>query len=355
MTRVLQVDPLDPDPALISEAAAALRAGQLVAFPTETVYGLGANAVDAQAVERIFVAKGRPTSDPLIVHIADLSQLEQVVVQPPPLVFELAWHFWPGPLTLVLQRGPQIPANVSAGRSTVAVRLPAHPVAHALLVAAQVPVAAPSANLFARPSPTRAQHVLDDLAGRIDILVDGGPAPVGVESTVLDLTVDPPLLLRPGGVTLEDVRLVVPAVSYQPRYLVDPSVPQAPAAPGMLLRHYAPQTAMILFDGEPMATLTAMRAEAQRAMAAGQRVGVLIPAEEASWFSDLPVRLALLGNAAEPAQIAARLFDSLRDLDSAQLDLILTRTLERTGLGLAIWDRLFRATEGRVVHVNSTS
>ena len=176
-----------------------------MAFPTETVYGLGANALDAAAVERIFAAKQRPVTDPLIVHLASVDQLTQVAVDIPPSVYRFAERFWPGPLTLILRRGPKVPPNVSAGRDTVAVRVPAHPVAQALLVACGLPIAAPSANLFSRPSPTTAQHVLDDLDGRVDIVLDGGPTTIGVESTVVDLTQKPPVLLRPGGAPVESL------------------------------------------------------------------------------------------------------------------------------------------------------
>src|SRR5262245_22416754 len=198
-TKIIIVNPVAPEPAVIQQAASVIRAGGLVAFPTETVYGLGANALDATAVARIFAAKGRPASDPLIVHIAAFAQLDDIAEQIPPLARELAAAFWPGPLTLVLRRRSIVPANVSAGRETVAVRMPAHPVALALCGAAGVPIAAPSANLFTRTSPTEAEHVLEDLAGRIDLLLDGGPTPIGLESTVLDLTQSPPALLRPGG------------------------------------------------------------------------------------------------------------------------------------------------------------
>ena len=200
VTRLLQVDPHHPALATIAIAAQALAAGQLVAFPTETVYGLGANALDPAAVERIFVAKARPHTDPLIVHVARLAQVQQVAASAPPVLGRLAAAFWPGPLTVVLPRGPDVAPNVSSGRNTVAVRIPAHAVALALLEISRLPIAAPSANLFSRPSPTTAAHVLEDLAGRVDIMLDGGPTPIGLESTVVDLTVDPPRLLRPGGV-----------------------------------------------------------------------------------------------------------------------------------------------------------
>jgi len=212
VTTVLRLTPDCPEPDLIADAAACLRRGGLVAFPTETVYGLGVAAFDAAAVRRLFAAKGRPAEDPLIVHIASLDALAALVSARPPAVDALAARFWPGPLTLVLRRSTLVPDEVTAGLDTVAIRVPAHPVAHALLAAAGIPVAAPSANLFSRPSPTRAGHVLEDLDGRIDLVLDGGRTQVGVESTVLDLSGDVPEVLRPGAVTLEMLRPLLPDV-----------------------------------------------------------------------------------------------------------------------------------------------
>jgi len=228
-TKIVQVDPHQPNPETIAQAAQILRAGGLVAFPTETVYGLGANALSAEAVSRIFAAKERPASDPLIAHIADMDQVDQIAINIPLLTDQLAAIFWPGPLTLVLTRHPDVvPANVSAGRDTVAVRMPAHPVAKKLIIAADMPIAAPSANLFSRPSPTTAQHVLADLRGRVDLILDGGATPVGVESTVLDLTQNPPVVLRPGGVSVEALREFIPDVRHTPHYLKESDAVTAP-------------------------------------------------------------------------------------------------------------------------------
>ncbi len=350
-TQVLPVDPVHPDPAAIAMAAAALHAGQLVAFPTETVYGLGANALDVAAVARIFAAKERPASDPLIVHIADAGQVDEVAHEVPRLARELAARFWPGPLTLVLPRGPRIPPNVSAGRATVAVRVPRHPVALALLRAARLPVAAPSANRFARPSPTAAAHVLEDLAGRVEIVLDGGPTPIGVESTVVDLTGAEPRLLRPGGIPLEALQALAPGLAYAPRYLA-PDADETPAAPGMLLKHYSPSAEVLLFVGPPAAARARMEQAVRERIAAGQRVGVLAPEEEAPAFARLGAAVESLGPRDELEAAASRLFGGLRALDAQGVAAILVRAPERAGLGLAIWDRLFRATEGRVIEVN---
>ena len=248
-TEVLRVDHVAPSATAIRRAGAVLAAGGLVAFPTETVYGLGAVAHDAVAVRSIFAAKGRPATDPLIVHGASTDDLLAVVGEWPPVARTLAERFWPGPLTLVLPRTDAVVPEVSAGRASVAVRVPAHPVARALLVEAGAPVAAPSANRFGRISPTTAEHVLEELDGRIDMVLDGGPTTLGIESTVLDLTGPVPELLRPGGVTLEDLRDVVGEVRHSDRAAAPES--EAAIAPGQFLRHYAALTPLVMVDGGP--------------------------------------------------------------------------------------------------------
>jgi L-threonylcarbamoyladenylate synthase len=349
---LIRVDPQAPDTAAIQQAAATLLAGGLVAFPTETVYGLGANALDATAVQRIFAAKGRPASDPLIVHIAAIEQLDSVAKNVPMLAHTLARAFWPGPLTLVLQRRPVIPATVSAGRDTVAVRIPDHAVPIALARAAGVPIAAPSANLFTRPSPTTAAHVLEDLDGRIELLLDGGPTPIGLESTVLDLTGAQPALLRPGGISIEQLRQYIPELLFVPRYIDQDAAETAPASPGMLLKHYSPRAKLLLFAGTPERAIAHMRQAALAAIERGERVGVMLPNEEISAFAELAAVIIPLGPRADMGQIGRRIFASMRELDRRGMDRILVHAVERTGIGLAIWDRLVRAAEGQVIEAN---
>jgi L-threonylcarbamoyladenylate synthase len=341
-TLILSVRPDGTPAEVIERAAALLRAGKLVGFPTETVYGLGADATSAAAVARIFAAKDRPLSDPLIVHVPSAQQLFDVAMAIPPAAWRLAERFWPGPLTLVLPRAASIPAVVAAGGPTVGVRVPSHPVAHALLMAAGVPVAAPSANRFMHTSPTSAAHVLADLDGRIDCVLDGGPSTVGVESTVLDLVADPPCVLRPGGVTLEELRSVLPVV--QGPGVKERSAPSR--APGQMERHYAPRTRLVVFDAVGERAIAAMRGQTTDALARGQRVGALLPDEEAGELGDLPVQIERLGPRADLAAISRRLYAALRALDDAGLDVILAHTFGREGLGLAIWDRLHRAADG---------
>jgi len=343
-TRVFRVDPKAPQAEAIARAGRTIRAGGLVAFPTETVYGLGANAFDDAAVARIFSAKGRPAYDPLIVHIARFDQLKKVARQIPPLAAELARRYWPGPLTLVLKKAERIPGNLTAGLDTVAVRMPDHAVALTLLRAAAVPIAAPSANLFSRPSPTSAQHIIDDLGDRVDVLLDGGATPIGVESTILSLVDERPRILRPGGIAVEALRKIIPELEYEPAMLGD-DIKAAPA-PGTMLRHYSPRAQVIMFCGEDDAEVyAAMRAE----IAARERVGLLASDAAAAEFADLDIAIERLGATADEA--ARRLFAALRALDQQGMDYILARAPEKTGLGLAVWDRLLRASVGSLIVV----
>jgi len=347
-TLILYVDSQRPDYPAIAQAAAAIADGKLVAFPTETVYGLGANALDPAAVERIFAAKQRPHSDPLIVHLAAMEQVRTVAEDAPPAAMRLGAALWPGPLTLVLRRGPRTAPNVSGGRETVAVRVPNHPVALALLRASGLPIAAPSANLFTRPSPTTAQHVLDDLDGRIDVLLDGGPTTIGLESTVVDMTQEPPVLLRPGGTPVETLRELVPDLIVPERALVR-NEDEAAAGPGMLLKHYSPRTRVLLLRGSAVAALEVAGEVACRLAERGLRLGVLASAEEASAFAVLGAEVVSLG-AMDDLETAARLlFAHLRELEASDVALILARPLPAGGLGLAIGDRLYRAAEGQSV------
>ncbi len=333
-TEILIVDAAAPDASAIARAADCLRAGGLVAFPTETVYGLGANALDAAAVARIFEAKGRPASDPLIVHVARFEQVGALVSRLPADATALGTRFWPGPLTLVMPRGDAVPLAVTAGLSSVAVRVPSHPVARALLEAADIPIAAPSANLFSRPSPTRAAHVRDDLDGRIDMIVDAGATEVGVESTVLDLTGDVPTVLRPGAVAIEDLREVLGRVDLGFRQQRAADAVAMPS-PGLLSKHYSPRAPLTLYEGQAHAVEERMRADEHAAKAAGQRVGVMDFSRE----RDLSL-------------VAARLFDAMRELDASGVDVILAVGVAVSdGIGLAIQDRLRRAAAGRVVKV----
>jgi L-threonylcarbamoyladenylate synthase len=314
---------------VIARAAAVLRAGGLVAFPTETVYGLGANALDAAAVGRIFTAKGRPSNNPLIVHVADAAEAGRVAVAWSDAAALLAARFWPGPLTLVLPRRPEVPDAVTAGGPTVAVRVPAHPVALALLRAAAVPVAAPSANRSTELSPTRAEHVLRGLDGRIDLILDSGPTAVGIESTVLDLTVTPPRLLRPGMVGRAELEAVIGSVAVEG----EPSPLRALRSPGMLERHYAPRTPLECVEGSAAGRLEQLRRE-------GLRVGWLTAGPSARAAPD-GVGQVLPD---EPDGYAAGLYAALHRLDGLGLDRIVVAMPPDTEQWRAVRDRLRRAS-----------
>jgi L-threonylcarbamoyladenylate synthase len=354
MTRVLRIDRDAPQRDLIAEAASVLKDGGLVAFPTETVYGLGANALDEAAVARIFVAKGRPSTDPVIVHLASSAELTRVARHVTPEAMALADAFWPGALTIILEKAATVPDNVTAGLPTVAMRVPSHSIARALIAAAGVPVAAPSANRFARPSPTRAEHVLADLDGRIDMVIDGGPTTIGVESTIVDLTTSPAVIRRPGGVSLQQIQRVIPEV----RMLSEVMAQEQPQpSPGQLLRHYAPRARMTLLLGEADAVAERVGNEVRAAVASGARVGVLAPEED---LVALAPRLAAIGSTGRVVTMkcgsrrdrraaATELFNALRALDAEDVDVIYATSPEGNGINAAIVDRLTRASDGRVI------
>lgn len=319
----------------IELAAGILREGGLVAMPTETVYGLAANALDEWAVQAIFAAKGRPQDNPLIVHIATTEEALPLCAQFPFAARILADAFWPGPLTMVLPKSELVPGAVSAGLGTVGLRLPAHPVARELISRAGVPLAAPSANLSGRPSPTTAAHVLADLNGRIPLILDGGPAGVGVESTVLSLA-GPPLLLRPGGVTLEELEGLLGEVTVHGAVLA-PFAGQEAASPGMKYRHYAPDARVLLAGGPDMvAKITAAYDSAKQK---GLRPCILCAAHNAPAYAGRDFRILYRDG---PEEAARRLFLFLRELDGPY-NLLLAEELPKEGMGLSVMNRLLRS------------
>ncbi len=328
-----------PTPAAIGDAGRLLRAGRLVAFPTETVYGLGANALSATAVQRIFRAKGRPRSDPLIVHLASAEDLPRVARSTPAAARHLAAAHWPGPLTLVLPRAEAVPAIVSAGRETIAVRVPAHPVALALLAAAGRPIAAPSANRHGHVSPTRAIHVAEDLGDGVDLILDGGPTELGIESTVLDLTADPPEILRPGGVTFEMLRLSLPNVVQRALAFQDAR------SPGTAMRHYAPRARVLLFSDGVEGWARAL-ATARDLVGRSESIAVLGPAR---LIDAAPRGAVALSWGSDDAEIARSLFALLRQADSEGVGSIVAVLPPSGGLRDAVRDRLTRAANGQVI------
>ena len=324
----------------IEQAAAILRAGGLVALPTETVYGLGANAYDAEAVARIFAAKQRPDWDPVIVHIASEAMLEKLVTEIPATARKLMAAFWPGPLTLLMPRSAAVPDSVTAGRPLVGVRMPAHPVAFELIYRAGIPVAAPSANTFGHTSPTRAAHVLEDLDGRIDAVLDGGPTEHGVESTVLDPCQNPMVIYRPGAVTaaqIQDVAGPVEVFRSAGGFKKRQSMP----SPGVGLRHYAPNARLVLVDA-PQAQLGTQMAQAASRFPR-ERIGLMLPAE-----IDAPIAGAAVfawGRLSAPVELARELYAGLRALDAQGCTVILCPLPAADGIGAAIRDRLHKAAK----------
>ena len=329
---VVRVDPERPDPAALDRAAAVLRRGGLVSFPTETVYGLGANALDEEAVRGIFAAKGRPSFNPLIVHVADLAAARGLSSAWPDAAERLGMSFWPGPLTVVVPKHPEIPDLVTAGLATVALRVPAHPVARALLLHSGLPIAAPSANRYTHLSPTRAEHVVSGLGERVDLILDGGPTGVGIESTVIDLCGPLPVLLRPGTITRAALEAVVGPVSLASAIEGD----EARRGPGMVRRHYSPRAELRIYARDRR---SAMEVAARAAAAAGRWVGALLLAPLDAPL-DHPVMMPT-----EPAGYARLLYASLHDLDAAGCDLILVDAVPDAPEWAGVRDRLARAEE----------
>ena len=328
----------------IEAGAAILRKGGTVAFPTETVYGLGANALDAAAIAKIFEAKQRPAWDPLIVHIADQKMLERVVARVPENALRLIDAFWPGPLTLLLPRHERVPKIVTAGRPLVGVRMPQHPVAHALVQAADLPIAAPSANSFGRTSPTLAAHVLEDLDGRIDAVLDGGETTHGLESTVVEASEERCIVYRPGVITLEQIRAVCPgAMAYSESPLLSDAPPESMPSPGVGIRHYAPRARLILIEAQERFTDQKQAFEQAIANVQGERLGLMLPEDFEPGAAGSRALMYRWGSWRNPEELAQRLFAGLRWLDSQGATVILCPLPQAKGVGIAIRDRLRKA------------
>ena len=337
-TEIFTITNIEQQRSEIETAAGYLRAGELVAFPTETVYGLGANALDGDAVKKIFAAKGRPQDNPLIVHIADVSELYAIAREVPDAALRLAAAYWPGPLTMVLPKGDAIPDEVSAGLDTVAVRMPSHLVAAALIRAAGVPVAAPSANISGFPSPTAAQYVIDDMNGRIACIVDGGDCEFGIESTVVTLATDPPELLRPGAVTVEQLQAILGEVAVNPAVLNPLAEGAQAASPGMKYKHYSPRAEISIVRGDLAAFLSYCNNHPDDADAA-----LVFEGEENA--TSLPC--VTFGTEADALSQAHRLFDALRELDAMGAKKVFARSPSPEGVGLGVCNRLYRAAAFR--------
>jgi L-threonylcarbamoyladenylate synthase len=347
-TVLLKVDPQAPDIEKVRVAARFIRSGGLVAFPTETVYGLGTDALNATAVLALFEAKKRPLDNPPIVHVCDVKDVYRVAQDVPITAEELMRLFWPGPLTLILKRSRIVPDVAVAGLDTIAVRMPRHSVALALIRESKCPISAPSANLAGKPSPTTAKHVLDDLDGRIDAVLDGGPTVVGVESTVLDVTVDPPQVLRPGGTPFEVLKEVLGGVELSPAVTAERPVPVGTIrSPGLKHKHYAPDADVVVVEGELSAIVGKVNELAMFYMRRGSRVGVLCTDETAGFYRADVVKS--LGSRSDMGSVARSLFARLREFDLEGVDVIVAEGVPLEGLGLAVMNRLRRASGYKIV------
>jgi len=349
-TKIIKItDKAAPRDEELMEAAGILRQGGLVAFPTETVYGLGANALDEGAAARIYAAKGRPSDNPLIAHISCMEELPALVREIPEAGKRLAEKFWPGPLTMIFPKKSVVPDGTTGGLDTVAVRMPSDPVANRLIRLAGVPVAAPSANLSGRPSPTRAGHVVEDTNGKIEMILDGGEVGIGVESTIVDVSGPVPVLLRPGAVTLEMLKEVLGKVETDAAVLGPLGNGVKPRAPGMKYRHYAPKADMILVEGETSRVVGYINHETKKAVEAGKRIGIICTQESRALYP-LGI-LAVVGSREHEETVAHNLFSVLRDFDGQAVDCIFSESFSDDRLGQAIMNRLCKAAGYHIIKV----
>jgi len=351
-TLVLKVDSQKPEMEKIRIAADFIKKGCLVAFPTETVYGLGANALNPEAVLALFKAKKRPLDNPPIVHVGNAKDVYRLAKNVPPKAERLMKKFWPGPLTLIFERSEIVPDVTVACLDTIAIRMPRHNVALALVRESGCPIAAPSANLAGKPSPTSAKHVLDDLDGRIDAILDAGPTHIGVESTVLDMTVDPPQVLRPGGTPYEVLKGVIGNVELNPVAIAEKALPVEKArSPGVKHKHYAPNADMIVVEGEMAAVISKINELTHFYMQSNKKVGILATDETAHRYRADVVKS--LGSKSNLAVVAKNLFRILREFDSEDVDVIIAEGVPTEGLGLAVMNRLRKASGYNIIQAGS--
>lgn len=349
-TNILNIYEKDIDIELIKEASFAILGGGVVAFPTETVYGLGASVMDGSAIEKIFKAKGRPSDNPLIVHIASRSWVYDVVSDVPGVADKLMDRFWPGPLTIIMRKKPCIPDKVTAGLDTVGVRFPRNQVALEFIKACGVPIAAPSANISGKPSPTKGSHVIDDLCGKVDCIIVSDDANVGLESTIIDVTVTPPVILRPGGITREDIEEVIGKVSLDKSVVSRLNDGEVPRAPGMKYRHYAPNGQVIIVKGEMSRVTNEINSKKDFYIKRGKNVGILATEQTKGCYGDC-INVIVLGDRDNPDGIASQLFSALREFDEVGMDVILAEAIDACGVGMAVMNRMLKAASFNIVEV----
>lgn len=345
-TKILRLDKENIDQEAIAEAGRVIRAGGLVAFPTETVYGLGGDALNADSSGKIYAAKGRPSDNPLIVHIADMDGLKEVAAKVPEAALRLAERFWPGPLTMIFEKADCVPYATTGGLDTVAVRMPANKIARELIRVSGRYVAAPSANLSGRPSPTDAKYVIQDLCGRVDMILDGGESDIGLESTIIDLTGEAPVILRPGYITEEMLGEIVAGIDMD-KSILDANADTAPKAPGMKYRHYAPKGCLVIVEGRQEQVIAYINSRMKEHRTEGKRTGVIAADETAADYRADCVKS--VGRRDDECAIAKRLFRILREFDDEGIQMIYAETFDSTGVGYAIMNRLLKAAGHQVI------
>ncbi len=344
-TEIVKLDAANIDETAIERAAEIIKNGGLVAFPTETVYGLGANALDAEASKKIYEAKGRPSDNPLIAHIASLDTLDEIVEDVSDVAKNLIDKFWPGPMTLIFKKKDLVPDSTTGGLKTLAVRFPENEIAKALIEKSGVPIAAPSANTSGKPSPTKGEHVIEDLDGKVDMILDGGEVGLGLESTIIDVT-DKPTILRPGFITQEMLEQVIEEVELDKTILEKPTEDFAPKAPGMKYRHYAPKTELVIVRGSAENMAQKIREEAKN-----KKIAIITVDQHKDLYDELDAKVVSWGDLENMDEIAHKIFDALRRVDEWGVDIIYCEAFEEEGLGLAVMNRLTKAAGYQVIDV----
>lgn len=349
-TIITKVDENKIERDVLAKAGEILKRGGLVAFPTETVYGLGANALDEEAAKKTYEAKGRPSDNPLIVHIADVEALDDIVRAVPAKAKRVMEQYWPGPLTLIFEKSEKVPYGTTGGLQTVAVRMPVNEIARRLIREGGGYISAPSANTSGRPSPTSAEHVAQDLSGKIEMILDGGSVEIGVESTILDVTVEPPMILRPGAITKEMLEKVIGEVSIDKAILSD-DAKQAPKAPGMKYRHYAPKSPLVIVEGNAVDAAKAISQLANEQARCGKKAGIIATSETEAFYSNGVVKS--IGTREDESSIAHNLYRVLREFDEEDVSCIYSEAFDTKGIGNAIMNRLCKAAGHQVIQAGA--
>ncbi|MCR5430719.1 MAG: threonylcarbamoyl-AMP synthase [Eubacterium sp.] len=344
-TEIVKIDAENIDAKVIDRAAETIKNGGLVAFPTETVYGLGANALDAEASKKIYEAKGRPSDNPLIAHIASIDTLKEIVEDVNDVASKLIEKFWPGPMTLIFRKKALVPDSTTGGLDTLAVRFPSNEIAKALIEKSGLPIAAPSANTSGKPSPTKGEHVIEDLDGKVDMIIDGGVVGLGLESTIIDVT-DKPTILRPGFITQEMLEQVIEEVKLDKTITEKPTEDFSPKAPGMKYKHYAPQTKLVIVKGEAKKVADKIKDEIQN-----KRAAIITVDQHKDLYKGLDAKVVSWGNLEKMDEIAHKIFDELRMVDEWGVDVIYCEGFEEKDLGLAVMNRLTKAAGYQVIDV----